>query len=160
MFVKGASGARGKSKFVMFVRPKDKMREIWTGVRAGVEGARERYGADEAYTEDQFEKVLRDVLDDAEQVLYRFDRNQHVDERFRKVWIGSANSQKTLGNPEEIVHEMRLFKTAEEIEIMRWAGAVSARAHMAAMQVTRPGMNEAQVQAVMEIGRASCRERV
>ena len=150
MFVKGASGARGKSKFVMFVRPKDKMREIWTGVRAGVEGARERYGADEAYTEDQFEKVLRDVLDDAEQVLYRFDRNQHVDERFRKVWIGSANSQKTLGNPEEIVHEIRLFKTAEEIEIMRWAGAVSARAHMAAMQVTRPGMNEAQVQAVME----------
>src|SRR5690242_21617578 len=45
-------------EFVMFVRPRDRERETWTGRRAGVEGAMLEYGADKAYTLDEFDRVL------------------------------------------------------------------------------------------------------
>src|SRR4051794_18858747 len=36
-------------RIVMFVRPRDPEMEVWDGKRAGLEGAKERYGADMAY---------------------------------------------------------------------------------------------------------------
>lgn len=139
--------AKGKSRFIMFVRPKDRTREIWTGVRFGPEGAVNQFGADEAHTIDEFDNVMRPLLAEAEQVYYRFDRNEHFDQQFRALW---GKSQKPLVNPEEIIHEMRLFKSPAEIAIMRHAGAISAAAHIEAMRLTRPGMMEYQVQASLE----------
>ena len=43
-------------EFVMFVRPRDKERETWTGRRAGIEGAIIEYGADKAYVIDELEE--------------------------------------------------------------------------------------------------------
>ncbi len=139
--------AKGKSRFIMFVRPKDRTREIWTGVRFGPEGAVGQFGADEAHTIDQFDSVMRPLLAEADQVYYRFDRNKEFDEQFRALW---GKSQKPLVSPEEIIHEMRLFKSPAEVAIMRHAGAISASAHIEAMRLTRPGMMEYQVQASIE----------
>lgn len=138
---------RGKQQVILFVRPKDREREIWTGVRAGVEGARKQYGADVAYTIDQFDEKIGELLREADTVYYRFGVNEHFDEKFRKIW---EPQQKPLRNYEEILHEMRLFKSADELELMRHAAAVSAEAHRQAMLATRPGMKEYQVQAVLE----------
>lgn len=138
---------KGSSRFIMFVRPKDRTREIWTGVRFGPEGAKSKFGADEAYTIDEFDKVMRPLIADADRVYHRFERNEHFDQQFRALW---GKSQKPLANPEEIVHEMRLFKSAGEVKLMRHAGAISAAAHVEAMRLTRPGMMEYQVQASLE----------
>jgi len=138
---------KGDNRFLMFVRPKDKMREIWTGIRFGTDGAKAEFGADEAHTVEEFEKVVGPLIDQADQVLYRIGRNEHVDARFNKIW---SSSQKPLGNPEEIVHELRLFKSAEELAIMRHAGQISAAAHVEAMRLSRPGLYEYQLQASME----------
>ncbi|MBS1993418.1 MAG: aminopeptidase P N-terminal domain-containing protein [Cyanobacteria bacterium SZAS LIN-3] len=138
---------KGDNRFLMFVRPKDKMREIWTGIRFGTDGAKNEFGADEAHTIDEFEKVVGPLIDQADQVLYRLGRNEHVDARFNKIW---SATQKPLGNPEEIVHELRLFKSADELAIMRHAGAISAQAHVEAMRLSRPGLYEYQLQASME----------
>ena len=139
--------AKGKSRVIMFVRPKDRTREIWTGVRFGPEGAVSQFGADEAHTIDEFDSVMRPLLAEAEQVYYRFDRNEHFDQQFRALW---GKTQKPLTSPEEIIHEMRLFKSSAEIAIMRHAGAISASAHVEAMRLTRPGMMEYQVQSSLE----------
>jgi len=48
---------------------------------------------------------------------------------------------------EAMIHEMRLFKDAHEIEIMRRAAVISARAHIRAMQICKPGMREYQLEA-------------
>ena len=50
-------------EFVMFVRPRDKERETWTGRRAGIEGAMIEYGADKAYVIDELEKILPRYLE-------------------------------------------------------------------------------------------------
>jgi Xaa-Pro aminopeptidase len=137
----------GKEELIMFVRPKDREREIWTGIRAGVQGAKRTYGADRAFSNDKFEQVLGQLLSKADAVYYRFGLNPELDERFRKVW---QPRQKPLYNPNDILHEMRLFKTEQEIELMRHAAAISAEAHREAMRATRPGMTEYQIQAVLE----------
>lgn len=135
------------NKFIMLVRPKDRTREIWTGIRQGPVGAVEKFGADEAYDVADFEKVLRPLLTEAERVYYKFRRDPHFDDRFKSLW---QDNQKDLLNPELIVHEMRLFKDAAEVELMRHAGKISAAAHCEAMRLVRPGMFEYQLQASME----------
>lgn len=137
----------GKPKFTMLVRAKDRDQEIWTGIRAGVEGAKAGYLADEAFAVDKFEEVVGKLIKRAASVYYRFGVNEEFDEKFRKVW---GNSQKPLLNYEEILHEMRLFKTEKELTLMRWASDISAEAHKQAMLAVRPGMTEYQLQAVLE----------
>jgi Xaa-Pro aminopeptidase len=138
---------RYSQRFIMLVRPKDRAKEVWTGIRAGVDGARKQWGADEAYPIDQFEEVIGKLLDKADAVYYKFGVNEEFDEQFRKVW---SSDQKTLLNPEAILHEMRLFKTANEAALLRHACAISAEAHRRAMTETRSGMRERQLQGIIE----------
>ncbi len=137
----------GKPKFTMLVAPKDRVQEIWTGIRTGVQGAKANYLADEAFPIDRFEEVVGKLLKRAKSVYYRFGINEEFDEKFRKVW---GNSQKPLLNYEEILHEMRLFKTEKELVLLRYASDISAEAHKQAMLAVRPGMTEYQLQAILE----------
>src|SRR5271163_4194781 len=68
-------------EFVMFVRPRDKERETWTGRRAGVEGAMIDYGADKAFTIEELDRVLPNYLPGYERVLYPLGGNQAMNER-------------------------------------------------------------------------------
>src|SRR6266851_10114378 len=49
-----------EQKYILFVRPRDPEREIWDGRRAGVEGARSDFGADESFPVAEFEEKLHD----------------------------------------------------------------------------------------------------
>lgn len=137
----------GKQGLIMLVQPKDRAREVWTGVREGVDGAVKNYFAREANPIEDFEEVVGEVLAKAETVYYRFGVNQEFDEKFRSLW---QPRQKPLLNPEPILHEMRLFKDAEELKFMRYAANVSAEAHCQAMRACKPGVTEKQLQAVIE----------
>jgi len=137
----------GEKSFQMLVRAKDRQQEIWTGIRCGVEGARTEYGAEAAYTVDEFKQVVAKLLGKAQQVYYTFGRNEHFDKLFTPLW--TAN-QKTLANPEPLLHEMRLFKAPEEVALMRIAGEISADGHCQAMRQCQPGVSEYELQAVLE----------
>src|SRR6202166_1504277 len=67
-------------EFVMFVRPRDRERETWTGRRAGVEGAMLDYGADKAYTIDELDRMLPRYLD-VERVYYPLGSNERMNAR-------------------------------------------------------------------------------
>jgi Xaa-Pro aminopeptidase len=144
-------------QFILFVRPRDKEKEIWNGRRAGVEGARERYGADAAYTIDQLDQELPKYLEGATALHYHFG----VDEEFNHRVLGWLHSvQRKVRNgvmaplsivePRAILHEMRLIKSADEVALMRKAAEIAAAAHRAAMTVTEPGRYEYEVQAEVE----------
>src|SRR5258708_19298175 len=45
-------------KYVLFVRKKDKEKETWTGRRAGVEDAVEKFGVEKAFTIEEMDKEL------------------------------------------------------------------------------------------------------
>jgi Xaa-Pro aminopeptidase len=149
--------ANGDARFVLFVRPRDREKEIWTGRRAGVEGARERYGADEAYAVAELETKLADVVTGAPTLWYRLGHDPAWDLRvvrlLKELRAGARMGKRAPAavlDSGRILHEMRLVKSPEEIERLRKAAEITAEAHMAAMRDGQPGRREYQVQAEIE----------
>jgi Xaa-Pro aminopeptidase len=135
------------NEVIMFVRPKDHQAEIWGGPRAGIKGAKANYLANRAFDIAQFETKITELLMQANQVYYAFGINPKLDETFRKAW---QTNQKPLRNPNEVLHEMRLFKSKKELAVIRHAAKISALAHVQAMRNCKPGMYEHQLQAILE----------
>lgn len=138
---------RGYPKSTLFVRPKDKAREKWTGVREGVDGAVTNYGVSQAYTVDEFEEVMADILTRVDNVYYKHKVNPDFDSRFDSVW---HEDSVVLHDPTEIIAGLRHIKSDRELSIMRYAAQVSAMAHVEAMSLCRPGLYEYQLQATLE----------
>jgi len=146
-----------EQKYTLFVRPRDPAQEIWVGRRAGVEGAKGDHGADEAFPIAEFDEKLLDILDGAQMLYYRLG----VNEEFDKQIISKIASVRTLNrkpiqvpqtivDPATILHEMRVIKSDEEIELMQKAADIAAEAHVEAMKAVRPGMKEYEVEALIE----------
>ena len=138
----------------LFCRPKDLEREIWDGIRLGPEAAPESLGIEYAYSNESLDQKLSELLADQEAIYVRLAESAETDRRLRH-WMKQVRGQARSGiNPpsefhdvEALIHEMRLFKDAHEIDIMRRAATISARAHIRAMQMCKPGMREYQLEA-------------
>ncbi len=145
------------SEFVLFVRPRDQERETWTGRRSGVEGAVASYGASAAFPLEELDDRVPELIKDCEAVYYSIDGAGDYNGRILG-WIESlqTNRQRSGRAPSILhdlrpsIHEMRLIKSAEEIERMREAAAISCLAHEEAMRSVRPGEREYEVEARLE----------
>jgi Xaa-Pro aminopeptidase len=144
-------------KYTLFVRPRDPEREIWDGRRAGVDGAKSEYGADEAFPISEFDQKLSDILNGPEKLYYRLGDNAHLDEKMiRQLASVRTLNRKPVTVPQTIIdsaaiiHEMRVIKTDAEIEIMQRAADIAAEAHIEAMKAVRPGMMEYEIEAIVE----------
>lgn len=148
--------AHPKEPYVLFVRPRDRDLEIWTGHRAGVEGAVARYGADAAYPIDQLDAKLRGWAIERPTLYYRlgqaaFDgRILRLVSELRAARARGYPTPVRLEDPGPIIHEMRLRRSATELVLQRRACEISREAHAEAMRYARPGLYEYQVQAVLE----------
>jgi Xaa-Pro aminopeptidase len=145
-------------KFTMFLRPRDPEREIWDGRRAGVEGAKSEYGADEAFPIVEFDEKLHDILDGAENLYYRLGVHPDLDDtiirqiaRMRALNRKPIHPPQTIIDPATIVHEMRVLKSDDEIALMQRAADIAAEAHREAMKAARAGMKEYEVEALIEL---------
>jgi Xaa-Pro aminopeptidase len=148
---------RPENPFVLFVAPKDPGAEVWNGVRWGCEGAVQRFGADLAHPIGELAERLAGYLDGAEGIAFRVGRHPAVEPLVLQAWGRQLDGAPRSGRaalglvaPCPLLHELRLRKTAEELERLREAARISAEAHELARRVARPGLNERQVQAVIE----------
>ena len=144
-------------EYALFVRPRDPEREIWDGRRAGVEGAKSEFGAQEALPIDKFDEKLPEILNDAEILYYRLGVNRDLDDkiireiaRMRSLNRKPIHPPETIIDPATIVHELRVIKSPEELEIMQKAADIAAEAHCEAMKAVRPGLREYEVEALIE----------
>ncbi|MGB6976330.1 MAG: Xaa-Pro aminopeptidase [Gammaproteobacteria bacterium] len=145
---------RPEAQFVLFNRPSNLTAEIWTGKRAGQEGAVKEYGADQAFAIETLDEKMPDLLSGYRQVYFAIGSNPPFDERIFK-WVKKLRHQVRAGVPapneflniEAILHEMRLHKSTDEIDLMRKAAQISAQAHCCAMRACRPGMMESELEA-------------
>ena len=148
----------GEKPFTLFVRPRDKDREIWTGRRAGVEGAIKAFGADQAFEISKLDEELSRMIGAAKALFYRLGGfDAAFDERIASLLRSlRARSRTGVGaplrieDPGQIVHEMRLRKEPRELQAMRKAVELTRRGHLAAMKVGRPGAHEYELQAALE----------
>lgn len=160
-------GGVAEYRSTMFVRPRDPDREIWDGPRFGVDGAKEHFGADEAFTIDKLAEELPKLFQNKKRLYYRLGVNRAMDDKVLEA-IDKARARAKLGftwpieivDPGTILHEMRLFKSKDDLAAMRKAADITAEAHLRAMGATKPGMHEFQVEAmILETFRANGSER-
>jgi Xaa-Pro aminopeptidase len=147
----------GTHRSILFVRHRDPEKEMWEGERYGIEGAQAVFGADEAYTIDQFDRKLPELLAGSERVYYRVGLNEGVDRRVlaalevhRRSLGRSGKSLAPVCDPNELLGEMRLFKSPEEVDTLRRACQITALAHKTAMKEVRPGMKEFEIEALID----------
>lgn len=144
-------------RFVLFVRPRNPEREVWDGRRYGPEGALAHFAPDAAYSIEQLDEHLQKYLEHADLIHYRFGRDEQFDQkifellkRFRFLRQRNGTGPYGIIDPGEILHEMRLYKSAEELILMRKAADIAAEAHSQAMRATRAGKYEFEIEAVIE----------
>ena len=145
----------GKSpKTILFCRDKDIEREIWDGFRYGPAAAMEAFGFDEAYSIHQLEELAPQLLANQTQLFYSLGADAAWDSKV-SAWLNHLRTQARTGvsAPDQIVDvrkpldEMRLYKSAFEVELMHRSANIAAAAHQRAMQFTKPGMMEYEVEA-------------
>ncbi|PMB23907.1 Xaa-Pro aminopeptidase [Fischerella thermalis] len=144
-------------RFVLFVQPKDREQEIWSGYRCGVEAAKEIYGADEAYPIAELDEKLPQYLEKADRIYYRLGRDRAFNDKILNHWQCLMRTYPKRGtgpiaieDTSPILHSMRLIKSQAELELMRKAADIAVEAHNHAMQFTAPGLYEYEVQAEIE----------
>jgi len=145
---------REESEYILFCREKDPKTEQWTGRMAGLEGAIDTFGADDAFPFDDIDDILPSIMENRNKVYYSVGNNQDFDTQVIS-WVNSLRAKVRSGiqAPHEFVsldvflHEMRLFKSPAEQQLMRDAAAVSVKSHQRAMAATKSGMMEYEIDA-------------
>ncbi len=145
---------RKQGQYVLFCRQRDKHKETWHGRRYGTEGALEYFAVDEAWPIDELEERLPAMMGHCEKVYYTMGLRPEFDQVVMKC-VNDLRLQSRRGTRapyefvslEYLLHDMRLFKSREEISLMRKAAKISVQAHRHVMQTCKPGMNEAELEA-------------
>jgi Xaa-Pro aminopeptidase len=145
---------RVPAEYILFVRDRDPARETWDGRRAGPEGATRSYGADDAFPIADMDDILPGLIESRAKVFYTMGAYPEFDQRMIG-WVNGLRAQVRQGghSPLEIValehvlHDMRLFKSSAELDLMRESARIASRAHVRAMQRCRPGLNEFEIMA-------------
>jgi len=145
---------RSQGEYVLFCRESDAEKEAWDGPRAGLQGACERYGADDAFPIDDLDDILPGMLENRERLFYNIGEDRDFDGRVMR-WVGQLRERARAGvtAPVEFIslthllHEMRMFKSRHEVRTMRRAAKIAAEAHVRAMRACRPGLMEYHLEA-------------
>ncbi len=148
----------GEEPLTMFVQPKDREREVWTGFRPGPEGAKADYGADAAFDFDALATELPRLLQGVSTLHYAFGRSHDEDalllgaihKAARAARRNGLSVPETFHSPRRLLHEARLRKTPDEIAVLREAARVTGLAHRAAMALAAPGRFEYEVESLID----------
>lgn len=141
--------------FKMFLRERDPAKEIWDGFRFGLEGAKSVFGADETFPIGSFAKEFPKMLANVDQVYYALEGNERdwtvvrAVKEFVSTLGRTGRGNLPIHDPKEILGEMRVKKSAEEIKLHRHSCEISAESHLALMKQVKPGMGEKECQAIL-----------
>ncbi len=145
---------REHGEYVLFVRERNREREIWDGYRAGPEGACSEFEADDAFPIDDIDEILPGLLEGKQRVYYSMGKDGEFDKHVMD-WVNTIRAKVRSGatppgeflDLSHFLNDMRLFKSAAELRVMKEAGEISARAHVRAMKASKAGVMEYQLEA-------------
>lgn len=158
---------------IIFVQPRDAMREMWTGRRLGDAQVKSLLGIEQAFNNTAFKKFNVDFSSFSEVLFYDFENDVRDDDRDSadlydlieqfKVKVnyprpdgmnittleGKKVNLNTTGLT-SIMSDLRGIKTKEEIELIKKAVAISCRGQIEVMKAIKPGMSEREIQGIHE----------
>jgi len=157
---------RAQGQCLLFCQEKDPLKELWNGILLGPEAAITDLGMDDAFPVTDIDDILPGLIEGRERVYYAMGKDENFDHRvmewvkvIRKKVRQGAHSPGEFQVLDHLLHEMRLIKSKAEMDLLRESGQIAVRAHKRAMQITRPGINEYEVEAefMHEFFRSGCR---
>ena len=148
---------RKHGQYILFCRDRDPTMELWNGYRAGPEGAVADFGADDAFPISDIDDILPGLIEGRERMYYAMGKHQTFDRQVMQ-WVNVIRSRVRNGahppgeflDLDHLLHDLRLYKSAAEIRVMKKAGKISAGAHVRAMQLCKPGVAEYQLEAEIQ----------
>ncbi len=147
----------GQWEVTLFVQPKDVLSEIWEGRRPGIEGALEQFAIDRAESKDNLEFMLIEMINSSKRILVKSGVNSTIDDMVNHCITAKSRDRQKLGigpvsveDPSSRINELRLRKSAAEVELMRYSAKVASHAHIEAMKNTKPGVGEWQLEGIIE----------
>lgn len=145
--------SNNKHQTILFNRTKDTLAEIWTGYRLGQQAALSQLQVDVAYPFSQAEELLPKIISGKQAIYHASQLYDYADnivnqlmDNLRKGLRNNLFAPQSIIDWRPILHDLRLFKSPKEIELMRKAGKISALGHIKAMQKCRPNMYEYQLE--------------
>ncbi|KTC64777.1 Xaa-Pro aminopeptidase (plasmid) [Legionella adelaidensis] len=141
-------------KAYLFNLAKDPVQELWTGIRLGQEQALKELGVNEAFSLNEIEKKLPEIVQDKKAIFYPIGRYQAWEKKIFAAWQEvKMQSRKGIAAPDSfmdlqpILGEMRLFKSESEIALMQKAADISVEGHLRAMQKAKVAQFEYELEA-------------
>lgn len=137
---------------ILFSLPKDKMQEVWHGRRIGQEKACQAYGFDLCFTLDEKNDLLLHYVNNLSRVYFAFDDVELTAQIFdllaqvRATVRQGGKVPTQLIDATPLINEQRLIKSTNEIALMRQVNYISCLAHKRAMQKTKAGVFEYQIE--------------
>lgn len=152
-----AFNEEGEWKSLLFVQPKDLLKEIWEGRRPGVEGAVKDWPIDIAYPHDELDDNLSQLLVQCSRVFVKLGVDENIDSLVENEMKRNSRARQKFGtgpvsivDPSSQINELRLRKSDGEIAIMRHSAKIASQAHIQAMANTKPGVGEWQLEGIIE----------
>ncbi len=138
----------------LFCRSKDKMAEIWQGRRIGPELAKDQFQFDQTFAVSELDDELLKLVNGRKTLYYGQGTYADFDNRIWNLLNTLRGAPKkgylapdVIKDVRKPIHEMRLFKSESELDLMRRAARISAEGHIRAMQFAKPGATEYQLEA-------------
>jgi Xaa-Pro aminopeptidase len=139
---------------VLFCLEKDPAMEVWHGRRFGPKQAKQQYAVNMAFAVDELDERLLDLINGHQHLYFAQGHSHDADDlvssllqELREAPKQSKTAPSSLIDVRVILNEMRLIKSAAEIDMMRQAAAVATQAHIRAMQFVEAGKNEYHLEA-------------
>lgn len=143
----------GDVRWSLFVQGRSPAQEVWSGRRNGPAGAAALTGIP-ARLASGFDAALDSALVGAGTLTFLADLSEggdtlNGDDAFVRA-LRARHPKVTIAGANPVLAQLRGTKSARELELIRKAIAISMDAHREAMRAVRPGMNEFELQALVE----------
>lgn len=113
--------------------------EQWDGARIGLDGAKDRYGADDAYQLTELAPVLQKLLSSLDRVFVL----KPAGATYSPAFVEATKQFHTkFISGDILVENLRVLKSESELKRMRLAADIGALGFIDMMKSTRPGMSE------------------
>jgi len=136
-----ATNSSGKWVTTLFVPERDTTKEIWEGVRIGVDGAKS-WPVDHTDTLQSLDSSIKDLISDVSRIFTIPGASSSLD-----ILLDGNTETEDLRT---YIDPIRRIKSANEIEYMQEAASIASSAHEKAMRNSRPGIGEWEIQSEVE----------
>ena len=158
---------------ILFVQPRNELREMWTGRRLGESGTKEILGFEQTFNNTEFkrynvdfskfDKILfvdfeNDVRDSPRDSADLYDlitqfkvKVKYPEKNIITLSVEPPKNNLDMQGLEVLMSNLRGIKTKEEIEMIKTAVRISCAGQVEVMKALKPGMSEREIQGIHEV---------